>query len=60
MLAEMYSSHTPFPEFLHLPSINKTCATGDINSTNLLVNTALFVSLKHVYFLLEVASPLIR
>jgi len=33
----MYSSHTPFPNCLHLPSLNKTCLAGDINSTNLLV-----------------------
>ena len=33
----LYSSHTPFPKFLCLPSINKTCSAGDINLTNLLV-----------------------
>jgi len=33
----MYSSHTPFPKFRHVPSINKTCLAGDINSMNLLV-----------------------
>jgi len=31
------SSQTPFLKFLHLPSINKTCSAGDINSMNLLV-----------------------
>jgi len=35
---EIHNSHTPFPKFLHLPSINKTCSAGDINSTNLLVS----------------------
>ena len=33
----LYSSHTPFPKFLCLLSINKTCSAGDINLTNLLV-----------------------
>jgi len=33
----MYSSHTPFSKFVHLPSINNTCSAGDTNSTNWLV-----------------------
>jgi len=33
----MYSSHTPFPKNIHMPSINKICSVGDNNSTNLLV-----------------------
>ena len=43
----MYSSHTPFPKFLHLPSINKTCSAGDINSMNLLVKLRFLVQKFH-------------
>ena len=45
----MYSSHTPFPKFLHLPSINKTCLSGDINSMNVLVLTCTCLNMLCTY-----------
>ena len=37
---EIHNSHTPFPKFLYLPSIDKTCSAGAIKSTNFLVEAA--------------------
>ena len=52
----MYSSHTPFPKFLNLQSINKTCSAGYINSTNLLVIIIVVV----VVFVVVLKQPYIK
>jgi len=39
---------THFPQFLHLPSINKTCSVGDINLMNLLVPCFSFQETNHL------------